>query len=199
IEARKNQIKKMIETTTSDYDREKLEERLAKLAGGVAVIKVGASTESAMKEKKERVEDAVSATRAAVQEGIVPGGGVAYLRAAQALAKEKLANKDEQTGMEILARALGAPVKQIARNAGLDGEVVLEKVKELKPEEGFDAVQEQYLNLVEAGVIDPVKVTRLAVENAASIASLLVSAQAMVCKLPEKPKKAEQGEHDHDE
>ena len=188
VEARKGQLKGMIETTTSDYDREKLEERLAKLTGGVAIIKVGANTEAAMKEKKERVDDAVAATRAAVEEGIVPGGGIAYLRAAGALGEEKTKDQAEKVGLEVLGRALSAPVCQIAKNAGLDGEVVLEAVKEKEANWGFDALKGEYADMMETGIIDPLKVTRLAVENAASIASLMVSAQAVVSKLPEKPK-----------
>ena len=195
IEARQNQTKKLIDATTSDYDREKLEERLAKLTGGVAVIHVGANTEAAMKEKKERVEDAISATRAAVEEGIVPGGGVAYLRASQALKKVKLSNKDEKTGVEILARALTAPTKQIASNSGQDGEVVVETVKGMGTNEGFDAVSESYVDMLKAGIVDPLKVARLALENASSIASLLVSTQAVICKLPEKENKSEHEDH----
>jgi chaperonin GroEL len=188
IQARIDQVKRMIETTTSDYDREKLEERLAKLTGGVAVIEVGANTEAVMKEKKERVDDAVAATRAAAEEGVVPGGGVVYLRAAQALTKEKLQDQAEQVGLEVLKRALSAPVRQIARNAGENGEVVVEKVADLESNMGFDAVSREYVDMAKAGIIDPLKVTRLALENAASIGSMLVSAQAVVCKLPEKPK-----------
>ena len=188
IQARIDQVKRTIASTTSDYDREKLEERLAKLTGGVAVIQAGANTEAAMKEKKERIDDAVAATRAAAEEGIVPGGGVAYLRAADAVAKVKLKDHEEQVGIEVLVRALSAPVRQIARNAGEDGEVVLEKVKSLKETEGFDAIKLDYVDMIEAGIVDPLKVTRLAIENAASIGSMLVSTQAVVCKLPEKPK-----------
>ena len=161
----------------------------------MAVIHVGANTEAAMKEKKERVEDAISATRAAVEEGIVPGGGVAYLRASQALKKVKLSNKDEKTGVEILARALTAPTKQIASNSGHDGEVVVETVKGLGTNEGFDAVSESYGDMLKAGVVDPLKVARLALENASSIASLLVSTQAVICKLPEKENKSEHEDH----
>jgi len=196
IQARIDQVKRTIETTTSDYDREKLEERLAKLTGGVAVIQAGANTEAAMKEKKERIEDAVAATRAAAEEGIVPGGGVAYLRAADAAAKKKLGDQEEQVGIEVLARALAAPVRQIARNAGEDGEVVLQKVKSLSVAEGFDAITLDYVDMIEAGIVDPLKVTRLAIENAASIGSMLVSTQAVVCKLPEKPKPEAPEDHD---
>ena len=182
IKARVGQIKSQIEVTTSDYDREKLQERLAKLAGGVAVIKVGAATEVEMKEKKLRIEDALNATRAAVEEGIVAGGGTAYLNAIPAV--EKLmaeAEGDEKTGMQIIARALTAPVKQIAANAGIDGSVVLEKIKESgKTGYGFDAYNEVYCDMIPAGIVDPTKVTRSALENAASIASTLLTTEALV-------------------
>ena len=182
IKARVAQIKSQIEVTTSDYDREKLQERLAKLAGGVAVIKVGAATEVEMKEKKLRIEDALNATRAAVEEGIVAGGGTAYLNAIPAV--EKLmaeAEGDEKTGMQIIARALTAPVKQIAANAGIDGSVVLEKIKESgKTGYGFDAYNEVYCDMIPAGIVDPTKVTRSALENAASIASTLLTTEALV-------------------
>ena len=183
------QIKSQIEVTTSDYDREKLQERLAKLAGGVAVIKVGAATEVEMKEKKLRIEDALNATRAAVEEGIVAGGGTAYLNAIPAV--EKLmaeAEGDEKTGMQIIARALTAPVKQIAANAGIDGSVVLEKIKESgKTGYGFDAYNEVYCDMIPSGIVDPTKVTRSALENAASIASTLLTTEALVADKPQPP------------
>ena len=189
IKARIGQIKSQIEVTTSDYDREKLQERLAKLAGGVAVIKVGAATEVEMKEKKLRIEDALNATRAAVEEGIVAGGGTAYLNAIPAV--EKLmaeAEGDEKTGMQIIARALTAPVKQIAANAGIDGSVVLEKIKESgKTGYGFDAYNEVYCDMIPAGIVDPTKVNRSALENAASIASTLLTTEALVADKPEPP------------
>ena len=189
IKARVAQIKSQIEVTTSDYDREKLQERLAKLAGGVAVIKVGAATEVEMKEKKLRIEDALNATRAAVEEGIVAGGGTAYLNAIPAV--EKLmaeAEGDEKTGMQIIARALTAPVKQIAANAGIDGSVVLEKIKESgKTGYGFDAYNETYVDMISAGIVDPTKVTRSALENAASIASTLLTTEALVADKPQPP------------
>ena len=187
IKARVAQIKSQIEVTTSDYDREKLQERLAKLAGGVAVIKVGAATEVEMKEKKLRIEDALNATRAAVEEGIVAGGGTAYLNAIPAV--EKLmaeAEGDEKTGMQIIARALTAPVKQIAANAGIDGSVVLEKIKESgKTGYGFDAYNEVYCDMIPSGIVDPTKVTRSALENAASIASTLLTTEALVADKPQ--------------
>ena len=189
IKARVAQIKSQIEVTTSDYDREKLQERLAKLAGGVAVIKVGAATEVEMKEKKLRIEDALNATRAAVEEGIVAGGGTAYLNAIPAV--EKLmaeAEGDEKTGMQIIARALTAPVKQIAANAGIDGSVVLEKIKESgKTGYGFDAYNEVYCDMIPSGIVDPTKVTRSALENAASIASTLLTTEALVADKPQPP------------
>ena len=189
IKARIGQIKSQIEVTTSDYDREKLQERLAKLAGGVAVIKVGAATEVEMKEKKLRIEDALNATRAAVEEGIVAGGGTAYLNAIPAV--EKLmaeAEGDEKTGVQIIARALTAPVKQIAANAGIDGSVVLEKIKESgKTGYGFDAYNETYCDMIPNGIVDPTKVTRSALENAASIASTLLTTEALVADKPEPP------------
>ena len=187
IKARVAQIKSQIEVTTSDYDREKLQERLAKLAGGVAVIKVGAATEVEMKEKKLRIEDALNATRAAVEEGIVAGGGTAYLNAIPAV--EKLmaeAEGDEKTGMQIIARALTAPVKQIAANAGIDGSVVLEKIRESgKTGYGFDAYNEVYCDMIPSGIVDPTKVTRSALENAASIASTLLTTEALVADKPQ--------------
>ena len=189
IKARIGQIKSQIEVTTSDYDREKLQERLAKLAGGVAVIKVGAATEVEMKEKKLRIEDALNATRAAVEEGIVAGGGTAYLNAIPAV--EKLMAEvegDEKTGVQIIARALTAPVKQIAANAGIDGSVVLEKIRESgKTGYGFDAYNEVYCDMIPSGIVDPTKVTRSALENAASIASTLLTTEALVADKPEPP------------
>ncbi len=189
IKARIGQIKSQIEVTTSDYDKEKLQERLAKLAGGVAVIKVGAATEVEMKEKKLRIEDALNATRAAVEEGIVAGGGTAYLNAIPAV--EKLMGEvegDEKTGVQIIARALTAPVKQIAANAGIDGSVVLEKIKESgKTGYGFDAYNETYCDMIPNGIVDPTKVTRSALENAASIASTLLTTEALVADKPQPP------------
>jgi len=188
IEGRIKQLRSQIEETTSDYDREKLQERLAKLVGGVAVIKVGAFTETEMKEKKARVEDAMHATRAAVEEGIVPGGGVALLRAVPALAKLKLAG-DEQTGVNIVKRALEEPLRQIVQNAGHEGAIVAEKVKADKnPNFGFNAETEEFGDLVKQGVIDPTKVTRFALQNAGSIAALLLTTEALVCEIPEKEK-----------
>jgi chaperonin GroEL len=180
IKARVSQIKKQIETTTSDYDREKLQERLAKLAGGVAVIYVGAASEVEMKEKKDRVDDALSATRAAVEEGIVPGGGVAYLRAIPALEELKGENEDEQTGIEIVKRAIEEPLRQIVVNAGKEGAVVAQKVREGKDDFGYNARTDKYENLYETGVIDPAKVARIALENAASIAGMLLTTEAVI-------------------
>ena len=188
IEGRVKQIKKEIETTTSDYDREKLQERLAKLVGGVAVIKVGAATETEMKEKKARVEDAMHATKAAVEEGIVPGGGVALLRCVSEVEKMKLEG-DEKIGADIVRKALEAPLRQIAENAGYEGSVVVEKVKEMDEEFGFNAEKEEYENMFQVGVVDPVKVVRNALINAASIASLLVTTEALVSEIPEKKEK----------
>ena len=189
IKARVGQIKSQIEVTTSDYDREKLQERLAKLAGGVAVIKVGAATEVEMKEKKLRIEDALNATRAAVEEGIVAGGGTAYLNAIPAVEKLLAESEgDEKTGVQIVARALTAPVKQIAANAGIDGSVVLEKIRESgKIGYGFDAYKETYCDMIPAGIVDPTKVTRSALENAASIASTLLTTESLVADKPEPP------------
>ena len=187
IEGRVKQIRAQIEETTSDYDREKLQERLAKLVGGVAVINVGAATESEMKEKKARVEDALNATRAAVEEGIVAGGGVAYLRALPALEKMKL-SEEQQFGLNILKKALEEPIRWIAQNAGYDGSIVIEKVKNEKGNTGFDAQKEEYTDMVKAGIIDPKKVVRTALQNAASVASLLLTTEAMVA---EKPKERE--------
>jgi len=188
IEARIKQIRAQIEETTSDYDREKLQERLAKLAGGVAMIKVGAATETEMKEKKARVEDALNATRAAVEEGIVPGGGVALLRASEALGSLKLSG-DEATGVSIVRRALEEPIRQIVENAGLEGSVVVEKVKAGIPiTRGFDAETNEYVDMMQAGIIDPTKVERVALQNAASIASLLLTTEAIVTDIPEAAK-----------
>jgi chaperonin GroEL len=190
IEGRVKQIRAQIEETTSDYDREKLQERLAKLVGGVAVIKVGAATETELKEKKARVEDAMHATRAAVEEGIVPGGGVALLRCVPALDKLK-ADGDEATGINIVKRALEEPLRQIAYNAGLEGAVVIGKVRESKDENyGFNAETEEYGDMVKMGVIDPAKVTRLALQNAASIAGLMLTTEALVADIREDDKKA---------
>ncbi len=185
IEGRIKQIRTQIEETTSDYDREKLQERLAKLAGGVAVIKVGAPTEVAMKEKKARVEDALNATRAAVEEGIVPGGGVVLLRAGAALDKVKLSG-DEKTGADIVRRALEEPIRQIAENAGTEGSIVVQKVRDGSGAFGFNAETEAYEDLMSAGIIDPTKVTRIALQNAASIAGLLVTTECLVTEIPEK-------------
>jgi len=187
IEGRIKQIRTQIEETTSDYDREKLQERLAKLAGGVAVIKVGAPTEIAMKEKKARVEDALNATRAAVEEGIVPGGGVVLVRALGALDKVR-ASGDEKIGVDIVRRALEEPIRQIAENAGTEGSIVVQKVREASGSFGFNAESEEYEDLVAAGIIDPTKVTRIALQNAASIAGLMVTTECMVTEIPEKEK-----------
>jgi chaperonin GroEL len=185
IEGRIKQIRAQIEETTSDYDREKLQERLAKLAGGVAVVKVGAATETAMKEKKARVEDALNATRAAVEEGIVPGGGVALLRASKSIEKLKLEG-DEKVGANIVKRALEEPIRQIVENAGLEGSVVVEKVKaETVATRGFDAESLAYVDMIQAGIIDPTKVERIALQNAASVAGLLLTTEALVTDLPE--------------
>ena len=192
IEGRIKQLRMQIEETTSDYDKEKLQERLAKLAGGVAIVKVGAATETEMKEKKARVEDALNATRAAVEEGIVPGGGVALLRASKAL--DSLALKlsgDEATGAEIVRRALEEPIRQIVQNAGLEGSVVVEKVKAAKDvAHGFDAESNEYVDMMQAGIIDPTKVERIALQNAASIASLLLTTEAIIADMPDDEKHA---------
>jgi chaperonin GroEL len=189
IKGRIAQIKKEMENSTSDYDKEKLQERLAKLAGGVAQINVGAATEVEMKERKARVEDALHATRAAVEEGIVPGGGVAYLRCLKALSSVK-ASDDEAIGIDIIRRALEAPIRQIAENAGIDGAVVCEKVRHTSGGEGYNALTGEYTDLVKAGVIDPTKVARTALENAASIAGLLLTTEALISEIPEKKEKA---------
>ncbi|QQS34851.1 MAG: chaperonin GroEL [Ignavibacteriales bacterium] len=186
IKKRINEIKAQIEKTTSDYDKEKLQERLAKLSGGVAVLKIGASTEVEMKEKKARVEDALHATRAAVEEGIVAGGGVAFVRAISVLDKVTGENTDQTTGVKIIQKALEEPLRQIVNNAGIDGSVVLAKVKEGKDDYGFNAASEHYENLIKAGVIDPTKVTRTALENAASVSSLLITTEAVVYEKKEK-------------
>ena len=188
IEARVKQIRTQIEETTSDYDREKLQERLAKIVGGVAVINVGAATESEMKEKKARVEDALNATRAAVEEGIVPGGGVAYLRSLHALDKLKL-SEAQQFGVNILKKSLEEPIRWIAQNAGYDGSIVIDKVKNEKGNYGFDAQKEEYADMVKAGIIDPAKVVRVALQNAASVASLLLTTEAMVAERPREKEK----------
>jgi len=185
IEARVKQIRVQIDETTSDYDREKLQERLAKIIGGVAVINVGAATETEMKEKKARVEDALNATRAAVEEGIVPGGGVAYLRCLSLLEKLKLEG-DKKIGVDIVKRALEEPIRQIANNAGQEGSVVTEKVKNEKGAFGFDAAQDEYTDMIKAGIIDPTKVVRLALQNASSVASLMITTEALVAEKPEK-------------
>lgn len=186
IEARVNQIKAEIENSTSDYDKEKLQERLAKLAGGVAVLYVGAATEVEMKEKKDRVDDALHATRAAVEEGIVPGGGVALIRAIEAMDSVDTENDDEATGVDIVRRALEEPLRQIAHNAGIEGSIVVQKVREGKNDYGFNARTEVYENLKEAGVIDPTKVARVAVENAASIASMVLTTECIIADKPEE-------------
>jgi len=185
IEGRIKQIRAQIEETTSDYDREKLQERLAKLAGGVAVIKVGAATETAMKEKKARVEDALNATRAAVEEGIVPGGGVALLRSSKSIDGLKLSG-DEKVGAMIVKRACEEPIRQIVENAGLEGSVIVEKVKsETVANRGFDADSMEYVDMIQAGIIDPTKVERVALQNAASVAALLLTTEALITDLPE--------------
>jgi chaperonin GroEL len=189
IEGRVKQIRAQVEDTTSDYDREKLQERLAKLVGGVAVIKVGAATETEMKEKKARVEDAMHATKAAVEEGIVPGGGVALIRASKVLKDLKLGG-DQQIGVNIVARAIEEPLRWIATNAGLEGSIVVQKVREMKDTEGFNALTDTYEDLVKAGVIDPAKVVRSALQNSSSIASLLLTTEALVSEIPEEKKDA---------
>ncbi|HXG46980.1 MAG TPA: chaperonin GroEL [Methylomirabilota bacterium] len=195
IQGRVNQIRRQIEETTSDYDREKLQERLAKLAGGVAVINVGAATETEMKEKKARVEDALHATRAAVEEGIVPGGGVALLRTLPAIEALKGDTDDEQIGIDIVKRAIEYPTKWLAANGGYEGSVVVQEVKKRKGNEGFNAATGQYEDLVKAGVVDPKKVTRTALQNAASIAGLLLTTEALITEVPEKEKPASSGGH----
>jgi len=186
IQGRVAQIKAQIETTTSDYDKEKLQERLAKLSGGVAILYVGAATEVEMKEKKDRVDDALHATRAAVQEGIIPGGGVAYVRAIETLAKVKVDNEDQATGVNIIRLALEAPLRTIVENAGQEGSVIVAKVKESKDDYGYNARENKFDNFFSAGIIDPTKVSRLALENAASIAGLLLTTEAVVSEIPEE-------------
>ncbi len=188
IEGRVKQIKAQIETTTSDYDKEKLQERLAKLAGGVAVLYVGAASEAEMKEKKARVEDALSATRAAVEEGIIPGGGVGYIRAIKKLNTMKVDNEDQNTGVAIVRRALEEPLRQIVENAGLEGSVVVQKIKDGKDDFGYNAQTNKYENLLKAGVIDPTKVARIALENAASIAGIFLTTECVVAEKPEEEK-----------
>ncbi|MCP2620995.1 chaperonin GroEL, partial [Candidatus Aminicenantes bacterium AC-334-E05] len=187
IQARIKQIRKQIEETTSDYDREKLQERLAKMVGGVAVIKVGAATETELKEKKARVEDAMHATKAAIEEGIVPGGGVALIRCQKVLDNLKV-DGDEKIGVDIVKRALEEPLRQIANNAGLEGSIVVEKVKEMQTNMGLNALTEKYEDLIKAGIIDPTKVVRIALQNAASIAGLLLTTEALVSEIPEEEK-----------
>src|SRR5688572_3220218 len=187
IEARISQIKAQIEETTSDYDREKLQERLAKLAGGVAVIRVGGATEVEVKERKDRVDDAMHATRAAVEEGILPGGGVALLRAAESLKKIRTQNDDQKTGVEIVRKALSTPARQIALNAGEDGSVIVGKILDKDQYSyGFDSQTGEYVNLISKGIIDPTKVVRVAIQNAASVAALLITTEAMVAEVPKK-------------
>ncbi len=188
IQGRVAQIRRQIEETTSDYDREKLQERLAKLAGGVAVINVGAATETEMKEKKARVEDALHATRAAVEEGIVAGGGVAFIRAQKALENMRGLDADEKVGVQIVRRAVEEPMRQLADNAGAEGALIVEEVKKRKGNEGYDVAKGEYTDLVKAGIVDPTKVTRSALQNAASIAGLLLTTEALVTEIPEKEK-----------
>jgi chaperonin GroEL len=193
IEGRIKQIKSQMETTTSDYDKEKLQERLAKLAGGVAVLYVGAASEVEMKEKKARVEDALSATRAAVEEGIIPGGGVAYIRSIKAIEKLTGDNEDQTTGIAIIRRALEEPARQIVENAGLEGSVIVQKIKEGKADFGYNAQDDKFEPLFAAGVIDPTKVARVALENAASIAGMFLSTECVVAEKPEKEPPAPMG------
>ena len=195
IQGRVGQIRRQIEETTSDYDREKLQERLAKLAGGVAVINVGAATESEMKEKKARVEDALHATRAAVEEGIVPGGGVALLRCLPAIVKVEGANHDEQIGVSIVTRAVEAPLRALAANAGEEGSLIVQEVKKSKGNNGYNVATGEYLDLVKAGVVDPKKVTRTALQNSASIAGLLLTTECLITEIPEPEKPAPAGDH----
>jgi chaperonin GroEL len=185
IDARVKQIKVQIENTTSDYDREKLQERLAKLAGGVAVIYVGAASEVEMKERKDRFDDALNATRAAIEEGIIPGGGVGYLRAIQSISELTGENEDQNTGINIIRRALEEPLRQIVANAGLEGSVIVQRVKEGKDDFGFNARIEVYENLYDSGVIDPTKVARVALENAASIAGMLLTTECLLAEIKE--------------
>jgi len=198
IQGRVNQIRRQIEETTSDYDREKLQERLAKLAGGVAVINVGAATETEMKEKKARVEDALHATRAAVEEGIVPGGGVALIRTIPAISNVKSTDEDENIGIEIVKRAVEYPLRALSANAGVEGSLVVQEVKQRKGNEGYNVATDKYCDLVKAGVVDPKKVTRAALQNAASIAGLLLTTEALITELPESKKdEPAGGGHDH--
>ncbi len=197
IQGRVNQIRRQIEETTSDYDREKLQERLAKLAGGVAVINVGAATETEMKEKKMRVEDALHATRAAVEEGIVPGGGVALIRCIPAIDALKLSDVDEQIGVDIVKRAVEAPLRALAMNGGVEGSVIVQEVKKRKGNEGYNVATGEYMDLVKAGVVDPKKVTRSALQNASSIAGLLLTTECLITEAPDKDKKPAGGGHDH--
>jgi chaperonin GroEL len=198
IEGRVKQIKAQVEETTSDYDREKLQERLAKIVGGVAVINVGAATETEMKEKKARVEDALHATKAAVEEGVVPGGGVALLRCVLALEGLKV-EPEQQVGVNIVRRALEEPIRQIVENAGVEGSVVVDKVRQEKnPAFGFNAANEQYVDMLKAGIIDPTKVTRCALQNAASVAGLMLTTEVMITEIPEEKKEAAMpGGHSH--
>jgi chaperonin GroEL len=196
IEGRVNQIRTQVEETTSDYDREKLQERLAKLVGGVAVIRVGAATEAEMKEKKARVEDALNATRAAVEEGIVPGGGVAYIRSMKALESLTL-DADKQVGVNIVRRALEEPLRQIAANAGAEGATVLQRVRGEAGNLGYDAATDSYVDMVQSGIIDPTKVARVALQNAASVAALMLTTEALITELPEEEKPAVPAGHDH--
>jgi chaperonin GroEL len=194
IEGRARQIRAQIEKTTSDYDREKLEERLAKLSGGVAVVRVGAPSEAEMKTKKEALDDAISATKAAVAEGIVPGGGLALLRCTKAIAEEAAkAEGDEKTGLEMLRRALSAPTRQIAENSAVDGGVVVARMLESQGNVGYDAAQDEYVDLVEAGIVDPTKVVRVALENAVSVASVLLLTEATMTEIPEEEAKTHPG------
>jgi len=193
IKGRIEQIKAQVETTTSDYDKEKLQERLAKLAGGVAIIRVGAATETELKEKKHRVEDALSATRAAVEEGVVPGGGVTFINAIKSLDSVEASNEDEETGLAILRRALEAPMMMIAENAGQDGAVVLGNVRRMQKEQNninlaYEVIKNEYTDMLKAGITDPAKVTRSAVENAASIAAMILTTAALITDIPEKEK-----------
>jgi chaperonin GroEL len=197
IQGRVNQIRRQIEETTSDYDREKLQERLAKLAGGVAVISVGAATETEMKEKKARVEDALHATRAAVEEGIVPGGGVALIRCLAAIEAVELEG-DEKIGANIVKRAIESPLRSLAQNAGVEGSIIVQEVRKRKGNDGYNVATGQYEDLVKAGVVDPKKVTRTALQNAASIAGLLLTTECLICEVPEKEKPAPApGGHGH--
>jgi chaperonin GroEL len=197
IQGRVNQIRRQIEETTSDYDREKLQERLAKLAGGVAVINVGAATETEMKEKKARVEDALHATRAAVEEGIVPGGGVALIRCLAAIDGVKVANDDERIGIDIVKRAVEEPTRALAENAGVEGSIVVQEIKKRKGNDGYNVSTGEYEDLVKAGVVDPKKVTRTALQNAASIAGLLLTTECLITEVPEKDKSGGGGHGGH--